>query len=169
MLTPLLKHLPARRYCYLLGFGLCAALLGFAYYLEYVKHLEPCPLCMLQRLAMVVLGTVLLVAGLHNPNRSGAIVYGGLAAVTSLLGAAIAARHVWIQNLPADQVPECGPGLDYILDNFPFNEALKMILHGSGECAENLWQFLGIGIPGWTFVFFLFFAVMGVGLIWVKR
>jgi len=137
------------------------ALLYFQHYLQ----LEPCPLCILQRAVVITLAAVQLVAFLHNPQGWGSRVYGILVTLVAATGAAIAGRHIWLQNLPPDQVPECGPGLDYILDAFPLNEALRMVLHGSGECAEVLWRFLGLSIPGWTLVAFSGFILYGLFIV----
>ncbi|MGH8671928.1 MAG: disulfide bond formation protein B [Burkholderiales bacterium] len=166
MLGKLIDALPSRRTCYLLAFAICAGLLLFAVYLEQALKLEPCPLCIIQRVFVAALGLVFLVAALHNPGRVGAIGYALSAGVLALVGAATAARHVWIQNLPPDQLPECGPGLDYMLETLPLSETVKMVLHGSGECAENAWLFLGIGIPGWTLIFFLALGLLAVLLAW---
>lgn len=143
---------------YALGFLACAGLLAFAYYLEYVEHQEPCPLCMLQRLAYIDMMIVFAVAAIHAPARRGAIVYSGLIFVLAAMGAAIAARQVWLQHLPPDKVPACGPGLEYMLDRFPLLEALKKIFAGSGECAEAAWRFLGLSIAEWSL---LWLVVLG--------
>lgn len=135
-------------------------MLAIAGYFQFVDHLEPCPLCILQRLFTLLVGLVMLLAVLHNPNKVGVRIYGLLAGLVALIGAGISARHVWLQNLPADQVPSCGPGLNFIVENFPLNEALNMVLRGSGECAEVLWTFMGISIPGWTFAAFSLLAVL---------
>ncbi len=132
------------------GFALCAGLLGYAYYLQYVELQNPCPLCMVQRVAFYVLATVFLLAALHGPARRGTMVYGITAFVVAALGAAVAARHVWLQLLPADQVPACGPGLEYMLKKFPLADVLTKVLVGSGECAEAGWKFLGLTIAGWS-------------------
>ncbi|MGH8623089.1 MAG: disulfide bond formation protein B [Burkholderiales bacterium] len=149
---------------YALGFLACAALLGFAYYLQYYEYQDPCPLCILQRIAFMALAAIFLVAAAHGPGRTGAIVYSGLLVVAASIGAAIAARHVWLQNLPRNQVPECGPGLEYMLKKFPLTQALEKILSGSGECAEVGWTFLGLSIAGWSLVWFVLFGVFAMVL-----
>jgi disulfide bond formation protein DsbB len=132
-----------------------AALLGYAYYAQFELGLEPCPLCIFQRIAMIALFIVLLAAALHAPRGRGRRVYGALAALAALSGVAIAGRHVWLQHLPPDQVPACGPGLDYLLDTFPLGETLRKVFTGSGECAEVHWRFAGLSMPEWTLVFFV--------------
>jgi len=145
---------------FLFGFLFCTLMLAVAGYFQFVDHLEPCPLCILQRLFTLLVGGVMLLAVLHNPKKVGVRIYGLLAGSVALIGASVSARHLWLQNLPADQVPSCGPGLNFIVENFPLNEALNMVLRGSGECAEVLWTFMGISIPGWTLAAFSLLAVL---------
>lgn len=152
------------RYGYLAGFLICAGLIAFALYLQYVQGEEPCPLCMLQRLAFMALGVVFLVAALHGPHRTGAAIYGVLLVLFALAGGAVAGRHVWLQSLPKNMVPECGPGLEFILSRFPLNKALDLILRGSGECAEKGWTFLGLTIAGWSLVWFVLLGVLAIAL-----
>ncbi len=148
------------RSSFLLGFLFCALMLGTAGYFQLVDHLEPCPLCILQRVVTLVVGLVLLAAVFHNPQGLGIRLYGLLAGLVAVIGSVISARHVWLQSLPADQVPTCGPGLNFILDNFPLNEALNLVMRGSGECAEVLWTFMGLSIPAWTFIAFILLAIL---------
>ncbi len=138
------------RFAFLAGALLCAALLAAALYFQHVAGLTPCPLCILQRVAFIGAGGILLLGFLHNPRGWGRRVYGALAGLAALLGAAVAARHVWLQNLPAGQAPECGPGLTFMLEAFPLRKALDLILRGSGECAEVQWSLLGLSMPGWS-------------------
>jgi disulfide bond formation protein DsbB len=139
----------------------CAACMAYALFAQHVLGLEPCPLCVLQRVAMIALGLVFLVAFLHNPERVGAKVYGVLIFLAAAVGGSISARHVWLQNLPPSEVPDCGPGLEYMLSSFPLGETLNMILSGSGECAEIVWSFLGFSMPAWVFASFVFLGVAG--------
>ena len=157
--------LPPRRIGYLLGFLVCAGLMGYALYLQYGEGIEPCPLCMLQRICVVAMGVVFLIAALHNPGRAGASVYALVQLVFGGAGAAIAARQVWLQSLPKDQVPACGMGLDYMLETLPFTDVLRNVLEGSGECAEKGWEFLHLSIAGWTLVFFVAMIVASFALI----
>ena len=144
------------------GFVACAALIAFAYYLQFVEQQEPCPLCILQRVAFFALAVVFLIAALHGPGRTGSTLYSGLLFVIAAVGAAIAARHVWLQHLPKDRIPECGPGLDYMLKKFPIGRALEKILSGSGECADAGWSFLGLTIAGWSLVWFVLLAIFAI-------
>ena len=152
----------SHRFLYLVGFLGCAALLAVALYFQYVEELEPCPLCIMQRVCFALVGLICLVAFVHNPKTWGNRVYGIIGAGFALAGAAIAARHVWLQNLPPDQVPECGPGLEYMLRVFPVSKVIDMVFTGSGECAEVLWRFLGLTIPGWTLVAFVVIIVLAL-------
>jgi len=144
--------LPNKRLLNLAGFFACAGMMGFALYAQYVLLLDPCPLCVLQRVATILLGIVFLVAALHNPGKLGSRIYAVLITLTAGDGVAVAIRHVQLQNLPADEVPACGPGLEYILGNFPLGDALNMIFEGSGECAEVVWRLFGLSMPTWVII-----------------
>ena len=146
----------------LFGFAVCATLLAYAVFAQYGQMFEPCPLCIFQRVAMAAVGVIGLLAALHNPRgRAGRIVWGLLAFLAAAIGAGIAARHVWIQHLPADQVPACGPGLSYMLESMPsWLAVVKKVLAGSGECAEVNWTLFGFSMPEWTL---LCFVLLGVG------
>ena len=123
-------------------------------YLEEVLDLAACPLCMTQRVFVVAWGIFALIAVLHNPADWGRRVYGALCALAAMGGGAIAARHVWLQHLPADQVPACGPSLEYMLDTLPFSETISLVLMGDGNCAETMWTFMGLSIPEQTLLLF---------------
>ncbi len=143
------------RWLYLAGVLVVAGLFGAALYLQYVLHEEPCPLCMVQRVIFIVIGVLFAIATLHNPARSGATVYGWLIGLFAIAGVAVASRHIWLQHLPKEQVPACGPGLDYMLEHFPMAAVLKELMHGSGECAAKGWTFLTLGIPEWSLIGYL--------------
>jgi len=157
--------LPPRRVAYLLGFLVCAALMGWALWLQFGLDLEPCPLCMFQRVAVCAVGLVFLAAFLQNPRRGGAAGYAMLTLIVAGAGAALAGRQVWLQALPKDQVPSCGMGISYMLDSLPFTEVIMKTLAGSGECAEKGWVFLDLSIAGWSFVFFVAMIVAAIALI----
>ncbi len=157
--------LPPRRPAYLLGFLVCAALMGWALYLQYGLDLDPCPLCVFQRIAVIATGIVFLVAAVHNPRRGGAAVYALLTLIVAGTGAALAAWHVWIQAQPKGSVAACGMGLNYMLETLPLTEVIGRVLKGSGECAEQGWLFMGLAIPSWTFVFFIAMIVCSLALI----
>jgi disulfide bond formation protein DsbB len=159
--------MPPRRLAYLLGFLVCAGLMGWALWLQYGLELEPCPLCVFQRIAVIATGIVFLVAAIHNPGRAGAAAYAGLTVLVSGTGAAIATWHVWIQGQPKGSVAACGMGLNYMLDTMPLTEVIGRVLKGSGECAEQGWLFMGLAIPSWTFVFFI--AMIASAMTLVRR
>jgi len=125
-------------------------------YLQAYLGLDACPLCMSQRVFVVLWGVIALIGALHNPAGWGRRVYAALCGLAAWGGAAIAARHVWLQHLPADQVPACGPSLDYMLENLPFEDTLSIVLAGDGNCAEISWTFLGFSIPEQTLAVFCF-------------
>jgi disulfide bond formation protein DsbB len=149
------KKLPSRRILNFAGFAICSGLMGFALFAQHVLLLDPCPLCVLQRVAVISLAILFLLAALHNPAGGGRIVYAVLLALPALGGAGVAGWHARLQQLPADQVPSCGPGLDYMLETMPLAEALKKVFSGSGECAEIVWQFLGLSMPAWVLLWML--------------
>jgi protein dithiol:quinone oxidoreductase len=163
----IMPHFSARQ-GYLAGFALCAGLIAFALFLQYVKGEDPCPLCLLQRMAFIGLGGVFLLAALHNPGRGAAVFYAFVLALLAAAGGAIAGRQVWLQSLPKNMVPECGPGLDFILSRFPLRKALDLILRGSGECAEKGWTLLGLSIAGWSLVWFVLLGVLIV-IVTIRR
>ena len=152
----------ANRWLYLAGVLVIAGLFGAALYLQYVLHQEPCPLCMIQRFIFIAMGALFILATLHNPRRFGAKIYAVLIALTALSGVGVAGRHIWIQHLPKDEIPACGPGLDYMLENFPMAEVLKELMHGSGECAAKGWTFLTLGIPEWSLIWYVLLAMWAV-------
>ena len=135
---------------------LCSIIgLTFALYLEHVQGLEPCPLCVFQRVGLIGMGLIALLAFIHNPiSNAMKRGYALLTAVAIGWSVAVAARHVWLQHLPPDKVPSCGPGLNYLVDALPFNAVLKEVLSGSGECAVIDWTFLGQSLPFWSLIYF---------------
>lgn len=143
----------------------CAGMLGYALYVQHFDFIDPCPLCVLQRMAYMWIGAVSLLAAIHGPGRTGQWVYGLGVILGGLTGLAIAGRHLWLQSLPADQVPDCGMGLNYMLETMPFTEVLTQLFYGSGECAEVHWTFLGLSMPGWTFFWYLAFTVGTIGVL----
>ncbi len=135
------------RWFYLVGAFIVACMFGTALYLQYVLREDPCPLCMVQRVIFIAIGVIFLFAAVHNAGRIGNWIYSSLIAFTALSGVAVASRHIWIQHLPKDQLPACGPGLDFMLKNFPMAEVWQELMHGSGECAAKGWTLLGLGLP----------------------
>ncbi|MGB8634627.1 MAG: disulfide bond formation protein B [Rhodanobacteraceae bacterium] len=157
---------PSMRTAWLLGFLACAGLIAYALYVQYYQYISPCPLCILQRIAFIGMGVVFLIGGLHAPRSAWRRVYAALLALFAAGGIGVAVRQLWLQSLPADQVPSCGPGLGYMLDTFPLAQTLKMVLSGSGECAEVHWRFLGLAMPAWSLISLL---VLGIWALWTAR
>ena len=146
-------------------FVACAGLLGFGLYLQHVGHLDPCPLCILQRIAFIATGLTALAAAFHSPQKIGNAIYAIALTIFAGIGAGIAGRHVWLQHTPRGKVVECGPGLDYMLDAFPLSKVLPMIFKGSGDCGSIVWSLLGLSIPGWALVWFILIALAGLTLL----
>jgi disulfide bond formation protein DsbB len=143
--------------------------MAYALYTEYGPlHLDPCPLCIFQRVAMITLGAVFAVAALHAPLALAARVYAVLGGLVAATGLSISSWHVHVQNLPADQVPACGPGLDYMWQAFPFLDVLKMVFTGSGECHTINWSFLGLSMPFWVGIWFVALGALIVAANWAR-
>lgn len=148
---------------FLLGFIVCVGLLGYALYTQFHGGLLPCPLCIFQRIAFAVLGLIFLIGGLHAPIQAvGRRIYTVFAVVASAVGIAIAGNHVRLQHLPPDQVPACGPGLDYMLEALPITGVIRKVMTGSGECANVDWSLLGLSMPAWSLVCFIGLGVWAV-------
>ncbi|MCW7554971.1 disulfide bond formation protein B [Endozoicomonas gorgoniicola] len=153
---------PRSRLIFLFVLAASAALMAFSFYFQFALELEPCPLCISQRIVITGLGIVALVAALHNPVNSGYRRYGFFLALFSLTGALLAVRQIWIQNLPPESVPACMPGIEYLVDILPVTDLLRIMLTGTGDCAEVQWVFLGLTIPGWTLIIFVGFILVGL-------
>jgi len=158
----------SQRVIFLGGFLICAGLMAAALYFQYVEHLEPCPLCILQRLAVIGVGLILLIGGLHNPGKWGRRVYGALTVFAAGAGAGVAGRHMWIQHLPFDQQPGCSYEFGYMLETFPLAKTLKLVLEGTGDCAKVSWTFLDLSMPTWTLIFFIGFVALGLTLVFTS-
>ncbi|UAW98608.1 disulfide bond formation protein B [Halopseudomonas nanhaiensis] len=161
--------LPASRLLYLLAFIVCVVLLLIALYMEHYMGLLPCPLCIIQRIAFVLIGLTCLTAVLHNPAprqgkaRAGAArVYGGVTTLFAVLGGAIAGRQVWLQYQPADQLPSCLPSLDYMMDVLPLQDIVSLLFSGTADCAAVSWTFLGLSIAECTLIAFIGFTLFGL-------
>jgi protein dithiol:quinone oxidoreductase len=139
-----------RRTGNLLGFIVCALLMGYALYAQHALGLEPCPLCIFQRVAVISVGVLFLIAALHNPGRAGARVYAVLLVVAVLAGALISSRHIWIQAQPPGTVAACGASLDYLMEIMPVTDVITKVLTGSGECGRVDWTLLGLSMPYWV-------------------
>jgi len=149
----------------LLGFAACAALLAYAYYAQFVLHLEPCPLCIFQRVGVFALGIMFLVAAAHDAIGWGRRVYAALLALCSLATIGVAVRQLYIQSQPEGSIPACGASLDFMLKVFSLIEVLVKVLSGSGECARVNWRFLGLAMPGWVLISA---AALGAYGLWIN-
>ena len=150
------------RAAFVIGALACAGLLGYGYWLQYAQGLDPCPLCLVQRGFFYAVGGVFLLGALHGPARAGAWVYAALVVLFAAGGAAAAGRQVWLQHLPAEKVPACGPDLFFMLENFPLAQTLQKLIQGTGECAVVDWSFLGLSIAGWALVWFAGLALYAI-------
>jgi disulfide bond formation protein DsbB len=149
---------------YLTGFVVCVLLLAYAIYDQLQLGIEPCPMCIFQRIAFMAMGVFFLIGGLHSPGATGRRIYAVLVAIAALIGAGVAINHLRLQFAPKDpMMADCGPGLNYMLDNFPIAEALKKVFTASSDCSEINWSFLGITMPGWCLIFFV---ALGAGALW---
>jgi disulfide bond formation protein DsbB len=142
----------------------CAGLLGYGYFLQYFDSQDPCPLCLVQRGFYYLVLFTFLAAAIHFPAKLGKAVYSFLAAAFALGGFGVAARQVWLQHLPKDQVPACGPDLFFMMENFPLSRTLEKLFMGSGQCAEVTWRFLGLSIAEWSLAWF---AALAAYALWI--
>lgn len=141
-----------RRPANLAGFLICAGLIAYALYAQLGLGLDPCPLCIFQRIGIAALGVVFLIAALHNPPRWGARVYATLIAIAALATIAVAARQLYIQHLPPGAIPSCGAPLSVMLRFMPLTAVIRKVLTGSGECGVVNWTFLGLAMPAWVLI-----------------
>jgi disulfide bond formation protein DsbB len=151
-----------RRLLNFAGFGACVALLAYALFAQYELGLEPCPLCIFQRIAIAALGVVFLIAALHNPRGWGASVYAVLLAVAALAAVGVAGRHLYVQHLPPGTLPACGAPLEVLMKFMSPGALIKKVLSGSGECSEVTWRFLGLAMPAWVLICALVLGAFGV-------
>lgn len=148
---------------YATAFLVCAALYGYAIYVQFGLGVEPCPMCIFQRIVFIVMGMFFLVGAIQNPRVRGRRVYALLLLLTAGIGVGIAAWHLWVQHQPPDLLTGCAPGLNYMIENFPLSKALKMAFTGSADCAQVTWTFLDLSMPFWTLVCYV---LLGAGAIW---
>jgi len=155
-----------------LGFGaifvLCAGLIALALYLQEQEGLEPCPMCILQRYAFVVLGVVALAAAIHGPRGAMLKAYGALCALVALAGAGVAIRHSYIQHFPP-KIETCGADLEFLVNTLPLSQALPKIFQGGGSCSAVDWKMMGLSIPEWALAWFLIFAAASFWLSFLRK
>ncbi|MEM7209733.1 MAG: disulfide bond formation protein B [Pseudomonadota bacterium] len=153
------------RLLFLAQFAICACLLSYGYYLQYVEFLDPCPLCMVQRVCFFLVGAVSLVAAVHGPAIVMRRVYASLAGLAALVGALVAGRQIWLQHTPGAEMLECGAGLGTMLETMPIFDVMSKILKGTGDCATVQWTFMGLSIPEWAIVCFIAMLLVNIVLI----
>ena len=143
--------------------AICIAMLAFGLYLQHVVGLEPCPMCIVQRYALIL---VAVVAGLAAFSRSrGVLIAGsGLGLLAAGFGAFVAARQSWLQWYPPE-IASCGRDFYGMIETFPLKRAIPMIFKGSGDCTKIDWTFLGGSIANWSFIWFAIFMLVFTGLL----
>ena len=154
--------MPSPRAFNLVIFAAAAALIGVALFMQHVMGLEPCYLCIVQRVFVILTGVITLLAFVHNPATTGRRIYAGATTLSAISGGAFSIRQLWLQSLPEDLVPACGPPAEYLFDAFPLIEVIPVLLRGDGNCAQIQWSLLGISIPGYTLAAFGCLALLGL-------
>ena len=143
-------------------FLIVGSLLGYAAYSMKILGLEPCTLCITQQFFYCLIGISSFVSFLQNPGVTISRFYSFFISLFAIAGIWISGRQIWLQGLPEDEVPLCGPPLEYIIDVFPFADVLNALFMGDGNCAEIPWQFLGLSMAGWSFIWFLVIFFLSV-------
>jgi len=159
----------SNRIIYLLVFLACAGLLAAAYVFEYVYYMDPCPLCIMQRIAVLLIGISGLVGFVFASSMMAKVSASIFMLLSSILGMSVAGRHIWIQGLPADEIPTCGPSLEYMVDTLPWADVLALMLRGNGNCADGHWSFIGLSMPQWVMVWYVGFAVVALYLLFKRK
>lgn len=162
-------QLPSSRQFFLLGFLGCSGLIAMALYLEHIVGLVPCPLCHVQRFAVVLFAAICLLAALHNPLSLGRRIYAALAILAAAFGIATAGRQIWLQGLPEDQLPACLPPLEFMLEAFPLQDIISKMLHGTADCAEVNWTLLGLNIAQLSMLSFIAMLLMSLFILLRKK
>jgi protein dithiol:quinone oxidoreductase len=155
-------RLPSRRAVNLAGFLACAGLIAYALYAEHVLMYVPCPLCILQRIAVILLGIAFLTAALVGRGATGRKVCVALLTLPGLFGIGVAGWHVWKQLQPPDPMASCGAGLDYMLDTLPLGRVLELVFMGPGDCAAIDWSLLGLSMPAWVLIVLTVLTAAGI-------
>ena len=155
-------QLTSLRFTYGLGFLVCLGLFIIALYFQFIMGLQPCPLCISQRIVVIALGIIMLIATIHNPKTIGLRIYSFFIIVFSLIGIILSGRQVWLQLFPHPGISSCGAGLIYMLNTLPFTESIHLILQGSGECEQVQWSLLGLSLAAWLSLFFIGFLTIAI-------
>jgi len=157
-----------RRLANLIGFAICLMMMAYAYYSQFHDGLEPCVLCIFQRIALITLGIIFLIAFLHHPKAMGARIYGTLLLLIAAAGSTISIRHIYVQHLPSWMTPPCGPGLNYMLKTLPLNKFIIKAFTGTADCSIVTWRFMGLSMPEWTLIWFVILGVGGLVVNWKR-
>lgn len=169
MLCNFLSKFFGGRTGYFIGFIVSFGIVAYGLYIQQQHNLEPCPLCIFQRMAFLAMGSMFLLAALHNPATLGRKIYGGLHLIAAAVGIGIAVRHVWIQANPEKVFAECGAGFDYIFETFPLKKALDQVFKGTGECSTIDWTMFGLSIPQLSLIAFIGLAIYAIWLAFLKK
>lgn len=148
-----------------LTFLYVSSLIIFALYLQYFQGLQPCPLCMLQRVVFIAVGIIALLATLHNPSKVGIRIYSIINTIFCCIGLGLAGRHIWLESLPPDQAPACGPSLEIMLEYLPLTDVITKAIIGTGDCAKIDWTMFGLSIADWSFAGFSFLLLVSLYLL----
>lgn len=165
----MIQRLLAGRTGYFIGGAACFSMIAIALYIQQANGLEPCPLCIFQRISFMAMGVAFLAAGLHNPDIKGRKLYAGLHFLIAAIGMGIALRHIWIQSHPESVMAECGADIGYMFQSFPMSKVLQLVFRGSGECSNIDWTFLGFTIPQLSLAAFVLLAGYALTLAFVKN
>jgi len=160
-MNKMLNKFLAGRTGYLIGFLTCFGLVALALWIQTQYHLEPCPLCISQRIVFMAMGVLFLIAAIV---RRFPAVFAALQVLTALGGAGVAVRHWWIQAHRENMVADCGVGFDYMFENFPLKKALTLVFRGTGDCAAIDWTLLGLTIPQLALISFIGLGIYAVYL-----
>lgn len=161
----MIKQILSGRTGYLLGFFACFSLVATALVIQTQYHLEPCPLCISQRIIFMGLGLLFLIAAFIPPASLVKKLFTLLQVLTALGGAGVAIRHWYLQAHRESMVADCGVGFDYMFDNFPLQKALTLVFRGTGDCAAIDWTFLGLSIPQLALIAFIGFGTYALYLV----
>jgi disulfide bond formation protein DsbB len=154
---------------YLFGFVSCFLIVGLALIIQTKYNLDPCPLCISQRLIFMSLGVFFLIAAFIPTRTIISKLLAGLQVITALGGAGVAMRHWYLQANKESMIADCGVGFDYMFDNFPLEKALKLVFRGTGDCAAIDWTFLGLTLPQLGLISYIVFAIYAVYLLKINK
>lgn len=150
---------------FILGFIACFAIVGLALVIQTRYGLEPCPLCISQRIVLMSLGLLFLIGAYIPPQSVFKKLWLLVQVLTTAGGASIAIRHWYLQANRENIVADCGVGFNYMFENFPLQKAFKLLFRGTGDCAAIDWTFLGLSLPQLALITFVCMAIYAVFLV----